>query len=40
MSFALTAATAASEIAGEKVSHTIFGLAQMISDSTKVKLLL
>ena len=36
MSFALTAATAATEIAGETVSRTILGLAQMISDSAKV----
>ena len=40
MSLALTAATAGTEIAGETVSRTIFGLVQMISDSAKVKLLL
>ena len=39
MSLALAAATAATEIAGEKVSRTMFGLLQMISDSAKVKLL-
>ena len=39
MSLALTAATAATEIAGEPVSRTIFGLAKMISDSAKVELL-